>query len=218
MTDSPFLNKLFLLTSLLLLRALPLQAAPRTDLYEITSGTYTEVGGFSGTWTRDLPAFDQAFIELTIDRELNTAEAWILGNDLDPFRFPDFGSPFTDGSVSGSLIVFHNKTLVSDLGVPGELLYGIVLNGDLISLQGELIFEPICCDIPYWFYHTGVEASFAFPLPAPTNLSDFSSFQACFSGEGVGPSLLCDPLDYDRDHDVDLNDYTIFRRAFTGPR
>ncbi len=217
MTDSPFQNKLFLLTSLVLLRALPLQAAPRTDLYEITSGTYTEVGGFSGTMTWDLPALFQAFIELTIDRELNTAEMWILGNDLHPFEFLYFGSPFTDGSVNGNLIVFRDKTLVSYLGVPGELAYSLVLDGDLISLQGELVSERICCDIPYWFYHTGVEASFAFPLPAPTNLSDFASFQACFSGAGVGPSVLCDSLDYDRDHDVDLNDYTIFRRALTGP-
>ncbi len=159
MADSPFLNKFFLLTSLVLLRALPLQAAPHTDLYEITSGTYREVGGIWGIWTRDLPAFDQAFIKLTTDRELNTSEMWILGNDLDPFAFPFFGSPFTDGSLNGSLILFHDTTLVSDLGVPGELAYSIVLNGDLISLQGELSSEPICCDIPYLFYHMGVEAS-----------------------------------------------------------
>ena len=218
MTDSPFLNKLLLLILLLLLRALPLQAAPLTDLYEITAGTYTEVGGFVGSWTRDLPAFDQAFIELTIDRELNTAEMWILGNDLHPFEFPEFGSPFTNGSVSGNLIVFSDRTLVSELGAAGELEYSIVLNGDLISLGGYLVSEKICCDIPSRFFHAGVEASFAFPLPAPTNLSDFANFQACFSGAGVGPSLQCDPLDYDRDHDIDLNDYTIFRRALTGPR
>lgn len=217
MTDSPFLNKLFLLTSLVLLRALPLQAAPRTDLYEITSGTYTEVGGFVGSWTRDLPAFDQAFIELTIDRELNTAEMWILGSDLHPFEFRFFGSPFTKGSVRGSWIDFRDATLVSDKGASGVLAYSIWLKGDIISLEGKLYSEPICCDIPYRFDHVGVEASFAFALPAPTNLSDFASFQACFSGAGVGPSVLCDPLDYDRDHDVDLNDYTIFRRALTGP-
>ena len=160
MADSPFLNKFFLLTSLVLLRALPLQAAPLTDLYEITSGTYTEIGGIAGVLTFDLPTSFQAFIELTIDHELNSAEMQILGNNLDePFGFIGFGSPFIDGNVNGNLILFDDATLVSEFGASGELAYSIVLNGDLISLQGELSSEPLCCDIPYRFYHTGVEAS-----------------------------------------------------------
>ena len=76
---------------------------------------------------------------------------------------------------------------------------------------------PPCCD-----YITSItDATLWFdavPLPAPTNLSDFASFQACFGGKGVGPPEPCDPLDYDRDNEIDLDDYDIFRMVFTGPK
>lgn len=69
------------------------------------------------------------------------------------------------------------------------------------------------------------EAAFGFikfdviPLPAPTNLQDFSRFQECFGGEGVELSASCRPLDYDLDDDdVDFDDYHVFHRVFTGPR
>jgi len=58
----------------------------------------------------------------------------------------------------------------------------------------------------------------AIPLPAPTDLFDFADFQTCFSGEGVPPTPACDAFDYDRDGDVDLDDYAVFHRVLAGPQ
>ncbi len=50
------------------------------------------------------------------------------------------------------------------------------------------------------------------------DLADFATFQLCFTGEGGGPiEPECEPMDFDRDDDVDLNDLDDFIAAFTGP-
>ncbi|MCH7807704.1 MAG: PEP-CTERM sorting domain-containing protein [Planctomycetes bacterium] len=111
----------------------------------------------------------QAFIELTIDQELSTAEMRILGSDLEPFQFAEFEPPyFSNGDLNGDVVLFRDTIFGTSLfGFPleGELEYDVVLDGDLISLQGELVWDPGCFDCPYILYHTGVEASVV-PEPA----------------------------------------------------
>ena len=231
MANSRFVSQVFVLASLVLIRALPLHADPVTDLYEITSGTYTEVGGFVGVWTRDLPAVDQAFIELTINHTLNTVEMRILGKDLDTFEILDFGSPFTDGSLNGSLILFQGTVLGSFFGAPGTFDYSVVLNGDQISLQGDLSSQPMCCDIPYHFCHAGVEASLAWADDADRDgvndaidVCNNTPAGTAVDGEGrplgdVDQDCDTDLEDYSlfRDFDTVLEDYYLFQQGFTGP-
>ncbi len=134
-------------------------AAPVTELYEIKAGTYTEWGGFAGMLTYDLPYYDQAFIELTIDGDRNTAEMQILGSELNPFEFLFFGSALTEGTVDGDSAIFRGTSFTPFFHEPGDLDYAIILNGDLLSLQGELTWEPPGFDIPSRFFHSDVEAS-----------------------------------------------------------
>ncbi len=49
------------------------------------------------------------------------------------------------------------------------------------------------------------------------DLSDFASFQACFSGDGGGVAPACEGFDEDADNDVDLDDYATFHGMFIGP-
>ena len=49
------------------------------------------------------------------------------------------------------------------------------------------------------------------------DLSDFASFQTCFSGDGGGVAPGCDGFDEDADNDVDLEDYVTFLGTFIGP-
>jgi len=167
MADSLFFKSISLPICFVCLSASPLAAAPVTQIYEITSGTYTEVGGFVGVWTRDLPAFDQAFIELTTDAELNTAEMQILGEDLRPFENSFFGTQFTEGVLDGSLILFRRTIFTPFFNEPGELDYTILLDGDVLNLQGELSWNPPGFDIPSLFEHAGVEAVL---VPEPETL------------------------------------------------
>jgi subtilisin family serine protease len=48
------------------------------------------------------------------------------------------------------------------------------------------------------------------------DLTDFLTFENCFSGPGSSPPGGCDAADLDFDGDVDLADFAVFQRAFTG--
>ncbi|MCP4591748.1 MAG: PEP-CTERM sorting domain-containing protein [bacterium] len=48
------------------------------------------------------------------------------------------------------------------------------------------------------------------------DLNDYTNFEACFEGPGVGTSAGCDAGDMDVDSDVDMWDAVTFTTAFTG--
>ena len=45
---------------------------------------------------------------------------------------------------------------------------------------------------------------------------DLPAFLACFQGPGVEVDPICDPVDFDADSDVDLEDVGAFLRSFAG--
>ena len=50
------------------------------------------------------------------------------------------------------------------------------------------------------------------------DLSDFFTFQTCFTGPDGGPvGQECECVDFDDDDDVDLQDFLAFQTSFTGP-
>ena len=54
------------------------------------------------------------------------------------------------------------------------------------------------------------------PHPQPQSLMSFAGFQNCYSGQAdAGPG--CDRFDHELDGDVDLDDYSAFMDAYTGP-
>ncbi|MCH8251795.1 MAG: VCBS repeat-containing protein, partial [Planctomycetes bacterium] len=48
------------------------------------------------------------------------------------------------------------------------------------------------------------------------DLLDFAGFADCMSGPGGGVSVGCEPLDFESDGDVDMHDFHVFQRAFSG--
>ncbi|MCP4592173.1 MAG: hypothetical protein GY842_15680 [bacterium] len=51
-----------------------------------------------------------------------------------------------------------------------------------------------------------------------TDFADFAFFQACFTGGSLGaPPAGCQPLNFDCDRDVDLDDFAVFASHFNGP-
>lgn len=80
-----------------------------------------------------------------------------------------------------------------------------------------------------WFQRVGCICLSAF-LAAPVfsgdgncdgdcdvDLTDFASFQLCFTGPGIAVGFECLCSDLDDDGDVDLTDFNEFQLAFTGP-
>lgn len=138
-------------------------AAPTTDLYEITSGRYTEVGGFVGVLEYGLPDSYQAFVELKTDPVFNTTNMRILGVDLAPWG-PYFDWPLVEGTIDGNTIAFSSPVPWL-FGEPGSLSYAVLLRDGGLTLDGVVAFEPQCCDIPSLFEHSNVQATL---IPEPT--------------------------------------------------
>lgn len=162
----PFSSKHVVLISLVM-ASIQVDAAPQTDLYEITSGTFGQSGGTFGGGFSYLPAPGQAFIELTIDNELNVANMSILSMDLTrTFEGYGYGSPFVDGVILGNQIVFQGA--ISGYVGLGELDYNLLLFDDHIILNGSLLTDdPIIYDLPHSYSHSQVEATL---VPEPCSL------------------------------------------------
>jgi hypothetical protein len=80
------------------------QIPPRTrSLYQITSGTYTMVGGIWGALTQELPSTDQAFVMLTTDPQSGRAELTVLAQDQETVSLT-----LTNGLISGTVIRFQD--------------------------------------------------------------------------------------------------------------
>ena len=59
---------------------------------------------------------------------------------------------------------------------------------------------------------------FSDPRDDDVDVSDFSFFQACFSGPNRPLALVeCVPTDFDGDADTDLSDFALFQSCFNGP-
>src|SRR5437867_486798 len=81
------------------------QEPPEAGIYKIESGTYREVGGFSGEATYQLPNTSQAFVSLLILPGAGPAELTFLDSN----QHPGF-LRLTNGMVSGSTIQFQYLT------------------------------------------------------------------------------------------------------------
>lgn len=133
------------------------QALPQaTGLYQVMSGAYTMVGGIWGSLTQRLPNAEQAFVELRTDVQHGRAVLVILGQDgQTPFL------TLTNGLIAGTVIRFEYSAAhpYPDLHTLGTLDYTVTNLGDGLSIEGDISFSPVCCDIPYLFRHSNVMAT-----------------------------------------------------------
>jgi hypothetical protein len=137
------------------------QIPPRTgSLYQITSGTYTMVGGIWGTLTQDLPSTDQAIVMLTTDPQSGRAELRVLAQDQQTVSLT-----LTNGLMSGTVIRFQHQTQhpYAGIQVSGTADYTVTNLAGALRIDGGIEFPPLCCDIPFFFGHTNV-AAIAMPL------------------------------------------------------
>jgi hypothetical protein len=146
-----------------------LSAQPRSGIYRIDAGHYSECCGFGGnSFEYDLPYERQAFIDLAIDR--NSARLRILQGDMQVFRpmwsqmLPRF--EFDNGMIFPDRIEF--ESLFGPFPGPGTR-YKYVLHyaNDNLILNGDLR-HPICCDIPTDYNHTNVTAKLILNSPRLT--------------------------------------------------
>jgi len=133
-----------------------------SSLYQITSGTYTMVGGIWGTWTTRLPSTEQSFVRLYNDAQMTRAELTFLNADRQtPFL------TLSNGVVAGDVIRFRYLTEHPYLSVGelGTVDYTVTNLAGGLRLEGSTEFPPACCDIPWLFAHSNVTAT---ALPAIT--------------------------------------------------
>jgi len=158
---------------LLFVASVPPQSlgASRTNVYEITSGVYTECCGIAGTLEYALPYAGQRFVRLVVDEAETRARMIILSEDLREFRTYENGRVFPDYIEFG----------FPDPSADVEHLHYIVSNSAAgIRFDGIEIRPQIGADIPNHFTHTNVVAAIR-PDPPPISIR-VSEVEVCWSG------------------------------------
>lgn len=126
------------------------------SLYQITSGSYTIIGGIWAGLRVNLPEPEQAFVLLTTDTQNSRADLSFLNEDQRTVFLT-----LSNGVISGNVIRFqyltrHPYPLVEELGM---LDYTVTNSPEALQINGSIEFPPICCDIPSFFGHSNVTAS-----------------------------------------------------------
>jgi hypothetical protein len=132
------------------------QDPPRSGTYQIQSGSYRQIGGFVPL-DYQLPNSAQAFIALLKDPQASTADLMFLdGSQQTAFL------RLTNGLVSGNTIRFQYLTAHPyDPTLPPIWVdYTITNAAGRLWISGSMTSSPTCCDIPYWFQHQDVTATF----------------------------------------------------------
>jgi hypothetical protein len=127
--------------------------------YQITSGTFTVVGGFDGSSTSQLPNRYHAFVQLVIDPEVGSAELAFFQEDWQPSGQLRVNS-LTNGVVSDNSIQFQYETVILSCPgwIPATVDYTVTnVAGDLL-ISGSVTSAPRCFDYPSRFVHEGVQA------------------------------------------------------------
>jgi len=135
---------------------LALDQSDQQFLYQISSGTYTMVGGFWGELEAKLPIPDQTFVRLKINRTANQADLAILAKDQRTVFLA-----LSNGIVTESTIVFRHEVPhpYPDIENPGTADYVVTRTDNELRLEGAREFPVLCCDIPYYFAHIDVVAT-----------------------------------------------------------
>lgn len=128
------------------------QAGLASGLYQITSGTYIEIGGIGGSLDFPLPAASQSYIELTIDSQNNLAQMTFLAQD----KHTVFRS-FTNGVVLPDHIRWEDPVPPPPPGQP-YLCYTASNSAGALRIDGVRITPLLGPDIPNQFVHTNVLA------------------------------------------------------------
>lgn len=141
------------------------QGGPRSGLYQITSGRYTECCGIAGALIYSLPSTNQQFVELTVDPQRGVAQMRFLAQDRDTvFRI------LPNEPVSGFAFAFSNGIVVADLiefrepmPPPGSdqpyFNYTVRSLTDTLWINGTVITPcPGCDDFFTQFEHTNMVA------------------------------------------------------------
>jgi hypothetical protein len=151
------------LVTALHLTATTVSAQPRSGLYQIQAGQYSECCGIAGGFEYELPDARQAFIDLSIDRSRNSAHMRILQGDKQTVFRPGWSRSlprfdFDNGMILPDRIEF--ESLLNPFPDEGtRYKYVLYYANDTLSLNGDL-HHPICCDIPMDYNHTNVAAIF----------------------------------------------------------
>lgn len=148
------------------------QGLPASGMYQVISGRHILCCGIGGPLTQRLPSKSCAFIELTVDPQLNRAQMRLLAQDMHTvLQIPanpsgdEFTYSFTNGIVFPDHIRFGSPFVPP---APNLSYSGFVISNsvDTISLNGTVILPCVgCADVPTQFQHTNV-AAVLMPLAA----------------------------------------------------
>ncbi|HUR45378.1 MAG TPA: hypothetical protein VMZ27_05805 [Candidatus Saccharimonadales bacterium] len=141
------------------------QTGPRSGLYEIVSGRYTECCGIAGNdLGYDVPAPSQKFVRFTVDAQGSTASMTFLGDDVRTVfsRVPcppsgPINFSFNYGFIFSNQTVFHVD--------PGPPPYQLFWNYTVSNAANNLTIGGVlgtarssCADAPTRFGHSNVVA------------------------------------------------------------
>jgi hypothetical protein len=156
------------------------QDGPRTGLYQIISGRYTECCGLAGDFTYNLPNQAQSFLRFTVDPQTGLAAMTFLGEDAKSTfsRVPCPPSGSIDFNFNFGFLIAPDRTEFHvDPGPPPYATYWsyVVSNSaSTLRMDGTLgIVQSPCADTPTRFSHTNVVAVL---IPGPQlSVPEFST-------------------------------------------
>jgi len=177
---------------------LALDQSDQQILCQISSGSYTMVGGIWGELETRLPNPDQTFVHLKINRTANRADLTILGKDQRTVFLA-----LSNGIVTDSTILFKHQVAhpYPDIEMVGTADYVVTRAGNELRIKGAREFPVVCCDIPYYFAHTDVVAT---EVPAPT--IRVSEVEICWSSSSNCTYQVQYRSDLGKDSWTDLGD------------
>ncbi len=129
------------------------QVQPGRAMYAVVGGTYLELGGFAGVLMGTLPNPYYAYLQLDVPATNDTVTLTAWSQDWQRTTWL-----LTNGLAAGDKIYFHYVTTHPFTSVPATNDYTVSVSGSSLALEGAMVSEPQCCDIPYFFGHSNVVA------------------------------------------------------------
>jgi len=171
--DNGYFFPVLILGLFFLSQSAPAQGGIAAGRYQITSGTYVEIGGLGGSRVVPLPNAKQKYVEMTFNPQSNLAQMKLLANDHHTVF-----CTLSNGIVLPDHIRFEEPVPPPPPGLP-YLCYTASNSAGALRIDGVRITPLPGPDLPNQLFHTNV---LALLMPVATlQIAESGHTQLCWN-------------------------------------